>query len=141
MPIPDFQSLMLPVLKLFGDGVENVAECLPHLQTQFALSDEEAQELVPSGSMTILKNRTHWARTYLSKAGLLTSPQRNQHVITVLGRAVLAQNPARIDKAFLAQFDDYADWREHAFAETAPRPNPPRTTPKPPKTRWTAPIG
>lgn len=112
MTIPDYQTLMLPVLTLIADGAENVSECLPALQEQFSIADEEAQELLPSGRMTVLGNRAHWARTYLSKAGLLTSPRRNCHEITKAGKSLLAQHPDRIDNTILAQFDTFTDWRE-----------------------------
>ena len=84
MPVPDYETLMLPVLRLFADGAENVSECLPELREQFDITEEEAAEMLPSGRATFLSNRAHWARTYLSKAGLLTSPKRNLHVISGL---------------------------------------------------------
>ncbi|WP_268236836.1 restriction endonuclease [Sinisalibacter lacisalsi] len=105
---------MLPVLTMFDAGARNVADCVPQIKTQFQIADEEAGELLPSGRVTVLQSRTHWARTYLSKAGLLTSPKRNLHVITDRGRAVLAQNPPKIDNAFLAQFEEFEAWRERA---------------------------
>ncbi len=111
MPVPDYETLMLPVLRLFGEGVPNVAACLPRLRTEFALTEAEAAELLPSGRKTRLQDRAHWARTYLSKAGLLHSPGRNRHAITEAGRAVLANPPARIDNAFLARFAGFEDWR------------------------------
>lgn len=65
--------------------------------------------MLPSGRVTVLQSRTHWARTYLSKAGLLEAPKRNLPVITDLGRQVLARNPERIDNAFLDQFGSFAE--------------------------------
>lgn len=114
MPVPSDETLMLPVLRVFEAGAKNVADCIPQVKDQFQITDEEADDLLPSGRVTVLQSRTHWARTYLSKAGLLTSPKRNLHVIMDRGRAVLAQNPPIIDKAFLAQFDDLEAWRERA---------------------------
>lgn len=112
MPIPDYETLMLPVLRLFAEGKSSVSECIPHLQHQFAISDEDASILVNSGKKTRLQDRAHWARTYLSKAGLLTSPKRSMHVITERGREVLASNPSRIDKRFLSRFPDFTTWLE-----------------------------
>ena len=119
MPVPDFQTLMLPVLRQFNDGAKNVSEILPALQKQFQITDEEAAELNPSGTMTTFANRTHWARTYLSKAGLLHSPKRNQHVITDKGRKFLFTNPERIDIKKLKSFDEFNDWREAAKTQEA----------------------
>ena len=111
MPIPPYESLMLPVLRLFSSGARNVADCLPELKHQFQITDEEAEELLPSGRVTVLQSRAHWARTYLSKAGLLDSPKRNLHVITDRGRQVLASNPTEIDNKFLDKFDEFSSWR------------------------------
>ncbi|MDH2327511.1 restriction endonuclease [Cereibacter sp. SYSU M97828] len=116
MSIPDYETLMLPVLRLFADGVSNVAACVPRLKEQFNISDEEAAELIPSGTTTILQSRAHWARTYLAKAGLLSSPKRNLHVITDTGRAVLARMPTKIDNAYLANFDGFNDWIDQSRA-------------------------
>lgn len=117
MPIPDYETLMLPVLRLFDQGAKNVAECLPRLKVEFDVTDDEAAELLPSGRVTVLQSRAHWARTYLSKAGLLESLKRNQHVITPKGREVLAANPARIDNTFLDSFEGFRDWRVRASTE------------------------
>lgn len=111
MPIPSYEVFLLPVLRLFADGAENVSECLPSLREQFGITDAEAEELIPSGRITTLLSRAHWARTYLSKAGLLTSPRRNLHIITERGRALLAQNPERLTVTTLSQFDGFEEWR------------------------------
>ena len=58
-----------------------------------------------------LANRAHWARTYMSKAGLLISPKRNVHQVTDLGRRFLAEGLQRIDNTVLARFDGFGDWR------------------------------
>lgn len=122
MPIPDYETLMLPVLQLFAVGKQNVAECLPNLREQFDISDEEAEEMLPSGRQTLLSNRAHWARTYLAKAGLLTSPKRNLHVITDLGRKVLASNPDRLDNSVLSQFEEFTAWIDQSRAGDTEQP-------------------
>jgi restriction system protein len=112
MPIPDFQTAMLPVLRAFNDGAKSVADVLPTLRAEFAITDEEAQEPIPSGRLTTLQSRAHWARTYLAKAGLLVSPGRNRHEITDAGRKLLASGVGRIDMKTLEQFPAYVAWRE-----------------------------
>lgn len=111
MPVPDYQTLMLPVLRLFAAGKTNISECLDDLKREFDISDEEAEELLPSGKMTYLGNRAHWARTYLGKAGLLQSPRRGFHEITERGRDFLATNPKELNNKVLEQFDAFAEWR------------------------------
>jgi restriction system protein len=103
---------MLPLLRLLSQGATNVAQCLPALQAEFNISDEEAAELNPSGTMTTFANRSHWARTYLSKAGLLTSPSRNKHLVAEDGRKLLASGTKSIDLKSLEQFPAYVRWRE-----------------------------
>lgn len=129
MPVPDYETLMLPVLRLFGEGARNVSGCLPAIQRDFAITEAEASELLPSGRVTVLQSRVHWARTYLSKAGLLESPRRNQHVITARGREVLASAPDRIDNAFLDRFEGFRDWRRRADAGDDSAPPQPTTQP------------
>jgi restriction system protein len=125
MPIPDFQTAMLPVLSAFNNGAQSVAEVLPDLQRVFGVTDQEAEELLPSGRVTTLQSRAHWARTYLSKAGLLSSPSRNRHVITDAGKRLLSTAPARIDMKTLEQFPAYLAWREkEQSSATTPQKSP-----------------
>ena len=127
MAIPDYQTLMLPVLRRFGEGATNIADCLPKIVEEFGITPEEEREMIPSGRVTLLANRVHWARTYLSKAGLLASPRRNLHEITPEGRAVLARRPERIDNAFLSTVPEFREWRARSAAssETDSSPDPP----------------
>ncbi len=116
MPVPDYQTLMLPVLKLFADGKTSVSECIGDLTTEFSISAEEADGLLPSGRMTRPYNRAHWARTYLGKAGLLTSPKRGCHEITKLGLDVVRSNPSKIDNVTLERFDSFSEWKSQRVA-------------------------
>jgi restriction system protein len=125
MPIPDFQTAMLPVLRAFNNGAQSVADVLPSLQAEFGVTEQEAEELLPSGRVTTLQSRAHWARTYLSKAGLLSSPNRNRHVITDAGKKLLSTDPIRIDMKTLEQFPAYLAWREKEHpSSVVPRSSP-----------------
>lgn len=115
MPIPDYQTLMLPVLKILGDNQEHTnSEIVEKVSAQFNLTDEERNKILPSGGMTFIYNRTLWARTYLKKAGLIELPQRGLVKITEKGLKVLSQNPEKINKKFLEQFEDFSDWIENS---------------------------
>jgi restriction system protein len=117
MPVPDYETLMLPVLRCLADGARSVRECLPALQHRFAISDAEAAEMLPSGRTTILSSRAHWARTYLSKAGLLASPRRGVHEVTDRGRVLLLQAPERIDNAMLRGIaPGFSEWLDRSRA-------------------------
>lgn len=113
MAVPDFQSLVRPVLQLFSEGRTSIKECIEPLKERLSISEEDAQETLQSGQ-TVLYNRAHWARTYLGKAGLLESPKRGTHIITQRGRNFLLQAPDRITIADLKKFDDFVDWHSQA---------------------------
>ena len=104
---------MLPLLKRLADGEEHKFSALvDELGSEFALTNEELSERLPSGAQKVFTNRVGWARTYLKKAGLVDSPKRGFQQITEQGRTVLAQNAERIDTKFLEQLQSgYADFR------------------------------
>jgi restriction system protein len=109
MAIPDFQSLMLPLLALLGDGKEHYnADIYVNLANLLGLTGEEQKLLLPSGRQPIFTNRTAWAKSYLKQAGLVTSPRRGCYTITARGKDVLTRNVSRIDIAYLMQFEEFS---------------------------------
>jgi restriction system protein len=124
MPIPDYQTLMLPVLKLAADGREHrFRDAVEQLASEFGVTDAERAELLPSGTAPLFDNRVGWARTYLKQAGLLRSPKRGLFQITDAGRALLAESPRRIDAALLDRYDAFRAFRSRrrdATEEAAP---------------------
>lgn len=112
MSIPDYQSIMLPLLKFAGDGQEHsLRETIEILADEFDLSHEERSELLPSGQQAIFDNRVGWARTYMKKAGMLETTRRGYYQITERGQQVLRSNPSRIDAAFLKQFPEFVEFQ------------------------------
>lgn len=108
MAVPEFQSFMLPVLKLFSDNFEHsTKECINEVIDYFKLSDEEVKMLVPSGKQTLVSNRVYWALTYLKKSLLLETQKRGVYKITDRGRKLLNTNPSRIDKKLLSKYAEY----------------------------------
>lgn len=113
MAIPDYQTVMLPLLRLLRDGREhNIGEVVDSLADEFRLSSEERQQLLGSGQQTVIRNRAGWARTYLKKAGLIESVRRGYFRITDRGQSVLASKPERIDVKYLEQFPEFVAFRE-----------------------------
>ncbi|MDX9757894.1 MAG: restriction endonuclease [Bacteroidota bacterium] len=111
MSIPDFQSLMLPLLQVAGDGVVHTSVEYRHaLADVFQLTNDELSELLPSGTQPVFNNRVAWAMVYLYRAGLLARPKRGQYLITTRGREVLASNPTAINIAFLKQFPEFNEF-------------------------------
>ena len=111
MTIPDFQSIMLPLLKILADGKGyKYREIIEALVREFQVTEAERKEMLPSGQQEIFANRVGWAKTYLKKAGLIDSPQRATFVISEKGKEILSQNPARIDAKFLRQFPEFQEF-------------------------------
>lgn len=112
MAIPDYQTLMLPLLALAGDGAEHpFREAVDRLADDFNLTDDERAELLPSGTAHVFGSRVGWARTYLKQAGILRAPKRGIFQITADGLALLAKKPARIDNNLLNQFETFRAFR------------------------------
>jgi restriction system protein len=108
MPVPDYQTLMLPLLTIANDGVEHsFRDTIEVLAQQFQLSDAERQELLPSGRQATFDNRVGWARTYLTKAGLLDKVGRGRFRITQRGQEVLAAKPTAITAKYLEKFPEF----------------------------------
>ena len=112
MPIPDYQTLMLPLLRLTGDGTEHAfREAVDRLADDFSLSDDERAELLPSGTAHVFGSRVGWARSYLKQAGLLRAPRRGIFQITSDGSALLKTSPGRVDNSLLSQYESFRSFR------------------------------
>jgi restriction system protein len=110
--IPDYQSLMLPLLKIASDGAEHrISDVTAVLAKKLGLADAETTEMLPSGKQTIFSNRVHWARTYMVQAKLLEATRRAHFRITERGRQILQTNPAKIDVQVLEQFPEFLDFK------------------------------
>lgn len=111
MGIPDFQSIMLPLLKYLGDQKEKSnQEINQDLAKFFNLTTEEINRLLPSGNQQIFANRLAWAKSYLKKATLISSPRRGHYQIATKGLGVLRVNPDKIDIKYLSKFSEFANF-------------------------------
>ncbi|KAB5626243.1 restriction endonuclease [Pseudomonas sp. S44] len=120
MPIPDFQTIMRPILAIVADRAPlTLSDLREHVANEFNLTEEERTERLPSGKQTVINNRVGWARTYLNKAGLLVIPAKGLVQITPRGLEALNNGPARITVSWLKQFPEFA-----AFHTTNPATNP-----------------
>jgi restriction system protein len=111
--IPDFQTLMRPVLAHLSDGsTHHIHEIRDAMANEFNLSDAERAELLPSGRQRRIDNRVGWSLSYLSQAGLVARPSRGNVQITDEGQAALAANLARIDMRTLEDYPSYREFKE-----------------------------
>ena len=112
MPIPDYQTLMRPVLvTLDTQGDMSLRNLVDLLSDQYQLTDEERRRMTPSKRSPLMYNRVAWATTYLRKAGLIESPQRGISHLTAIGRQALAENPEKIDASYLKRFEAFEDFK------------------------------
>ena len=112
--IPDYQTLMLPLLKNVSDGKEHkIKEIMESLSKEFSLGEEELNMMIPSGTQSIFYNRVSWAKTHLKKACLL-NVEKGIIKITERGKNVLAENPVKIDTKFLNQFDEFLEFKNRS---------------------------
>lgn len=113
MTIPDFQSLMLPLLSYLGDGQEHTTkDTLDHLADKFGLTVEQRQEMLPSRNQTIFYNRVTWAKAHLKMAALIENTKRGSSKITSNGLEILKQKPTLINLKFLRQISEYKETAE-----------------------------
>ena len=112
MPIPDFQSLMLPALEALSDSAEKpVSEIRNHIAKAQELTPEEMRELLPSGRQPVFVNRVSWALIHLSRAGLSERVRRGVWRLTTEGEKLLANAPPRIDMNYLRNYPAYVAWQ------------------------------
>lgn len=112
MPIPDFQTLMRPILEMHADdGDHEFAKVVALMADRFELSADERAEMLPSGGQKLFNNRIAWSLTHLVQAGLLERPRRGVTRIIDRGRKVLAEHPGRVDVRVLNQFAEYQEFR------------------------------
>lgn len=121
MPIPDYQTLMRPLLQLAADGQEHkLRDASETLAQTLGLSETERNALLPSGTQTVFSNRVGWARTHLKEAGALSAPRRGYFQITARGQQLLGDYPTKISVATLNQFPEYLDFKNRRRSDAPP---------------------
>jgi restriction system protein len=117
MAIPDYQTLMLPVLQSFSDGADHrVRDLIPWLADQFKLSPEERKELLPSGQQARFDNRIAWAASYMKQAGLLEASGHGFLTITMRGHEALAEHPAKLSARSLERYPEFLQFKNRTKA-------------------------
>ncbi len=123
MAIPDFQTIMRPMLENLADGkAHKNRETNEFLAEHFQLSEEELSEMLPSGYARLFDNRIGWAKTHLKGAGLIESPARAKYRITQRGQDALSQTDQPINLAYLKQFEEYKDFQSGSKNEKPKEP-------------------
>jgi restriction system protein len=119
MPIPDFQTIMLPLLRHLNDGKEHTnQETTEAMIREFHLTDTEVEQLLPSGKQTTFNNRVAWAKAHFKKAGVVEAPSRGVYRITDRGRELLQTKPTRIDLRLLDQYPGHREFHSAPTVKT-----------------------
>lgn len=112
MPVPDFQSMMLPLLELTADNQpHSVSEAYEVLAHRLGLAAGDLEEMLPSGRQSRFKNRVQWAKTHLSKAGCIRMAGPAVFEITTRGEQLLAEGPERVTIALLRRYPEFREFR------------------------------
>jgi restriction system protein len=113
MAIPDFQTIMLPLLKLASDEEEHyIHDAVEKLSNYFELTEAEKSALLPSGTQPLFYNRVGWARSHMKAAKLLEDPKRGYFKITQRGLDLLAENPEKLSVKFLSRYPEFVQFRQ-----------------------------
>lgn len=113
MPIPDYQSLMLPVLRAVADRKEHpVAQMRERIASELKLSEQELAERLGSGTTTVFMNRIGWAVQYLKAAGVIQGIRRGVYQITDRGSSLLKSQPPEITNKTLRQFPEFVEFHD-----------------------------
>lgn len=113
MSVPDFQSLMLPLLEFASDGLEHsMKEARDALGKKLKLTEADLEERLPSGRQKTFANRVAWAKVYLTQAGILESPKRGKFFISKRGRKILSKKPNRLRIKDLEHFKEFLEFRK-----------------------------
>lgn len=112
MAIPDFQTMMLPVLRAVAQrSVAGSKDAIQFVISNFKLTEEDQLQMLPSKTQRVIDNRVYWCLVHLQRAGLINRPARGQYCVADLGRKIIADNPQRVDMKFLMQFESYREFR------------------------------
>jgi restriction system protein len=116
--IPDYQALMRPVLECAASGEVRISDVVDRLADNFQLTDEERNELLPSGKQTRFSNRVHWAKSFLEQAGLVKATRRAHFVITDRGKEALKDNK-EINASYLEKYPEFQKFRSRTMEDDA----------------------
>lgn len=122
MPVPEFNEIKAPALEFFADEKPHkISEVYKVLVMRFKLTEQDLSEVLPSGRQSRWHNRANWACYDLYRAGLLDRPKRGLYVITELGKKVAERRLAKIDRDYLMQFPQFAEWIAEKESDSKPK--------------------
>ena len=130
MAVPDYQSVMLPLLRFAGrkNDETSTGEAVEVLAKEFGLTDEDLKEMLPSGIQSTFVNRVGWASTYMKKAGLLEATRRGYYRITPRGQELLKKQPKAINVKLLKEYPEFLEFQQLKGTRSGDRESSSRAT-------------
>ncbi|GGG73443.1 restriction endonuclease [Salipiger pallidus] len=128
--IPTYQDCMRPTLEAALNGKRHISAVVEELADHFQLTEDERAQVLPSGKQTIIRNRVHWARSYLKQAGLVRNPQRGWYELTETGRQVALDRDQQVNSDFLRNFDQFNDFLQRSKGDVGDDPVPAAPAPQ-----------
>lgn len=111
MAVPGFQEMFIHFLRSLADGeTRHTSSIRSFVSEEMNLSEEDREEMIPSGQSTRLANRVGWARTHLRKARLIEQVKRGHYRITDAGKALLASPPENLNLHYLDTIPSHKNW-------------------------------
>lgn len=124
MAVPDYQSLMLPLLKFAAQKGDETStgEAVEFLAKELRLSEEDLKEMLPSGIQSTFVNRVGWAATYMKKAGLLEATRRGYYRVTARGQDLLKKQPKVVNVKLLKQYPEFREFQQLKGTRSGDKP-------------------
>ncbi len=120
MAVPKYYMFFPPFMECLSDGeVHSLKEVRDHCAKVYALTDDDLKALIPSGVTTIFHDRVGWARTYLKKAGLISSPSRSNFQLTEIGKQAVMLGVQHIDLDYLQKFESFRSFYRPVKADAS----------------------
>jgi len=125
MAVPNYQSLMLPLLK-FAErkgGETSTREAVEVVAKELNLAEDDLRKMLPSGIQSTFSNRMGWAATHLKKAGLLDATRRGFYQITDRGRDLIGKQPKSITIKLLRQYPEFLEFQKLRGSRSGDKPH------------------
>ncbi len=110
MAIPTYDKLLRPVLSIATREPITRRSMTEVMTKEFGLSPAEAEQRLPSGQSTVIRNRVGWAMHYLTRAGLIEKVESKTWRASKAGAAFLAAHPHTITASDLKAVPEFDEW-------------------------------
>lgn len=117
--MPNWEGFMLPTLKVMSDGqIRHKRELQPLVADEINLTDQQRNDMLPSGNQLRWLNRIDWGLSFLTRIGALERAKRAHYVITDAGREVLKKFPHQLSVRDLEALGNNPNSKIRVYSKT-----------------------